>query len=97
MPIGPCFEKSQTVLWALTPPDGILLHNFSRRLYINLYGLEKIVWDHLDGLHDAASIVALAQARASVLGMTRSKGRSVAEKVIARLTEGGFIVKRAGA
>jgi hypothetical protein len=88
------YEKCETVLWALTPPDGILLHNFSQRLYIDLTGLEKVVWDHLDGLHTVQSIIDLAESRARFYGLKRPKARSVATQVITRLLEGGFVISR---
>lgn len=86
-------ERSDTVLWTLAPP-GIVLHNFARRLYIELDDVGYRVWAYLDGARTIDEVV--ARCCAEQTGSARSR-RGLARRitqVIDTLFENGFIAER---
>lgn len=87
------YEKGDTVLWALTP-EGIVLHNFADRKYVELKGPEHLVWSYLDGAHSLEDI------RARISGNPQTEDGSgealgkLIEGTFEQLLAGGFITKK---
>ena len=87
------YEKQETILWALTP-DGIVLHNFANRKYVELKGEEHLIWSYLDGAHSLKDISALI-ANGHSEGNGSANGRhEIVEATCKRLLAGGFIAKK---
>ena len=87
------YEKGDTILWALTP-EGIVLHNFANRKYVELKGPEHLVWSYLDGAHSLEDI----RARISIAPQAENGSEEALRKLIdstfEQLFEGGFITKK---
>jgi len=87
------YEKEDTILWALTP-DGILLHNFANRKYVELKGKDHLIWSYLDGAHSLNDISALIL-NGQFEGNGSADGRhELVEDTCKRLLAGGFIAKK---
>jgi hypothetical protein len=87
------YEKEDTILWALTP-EGILLHNFANRRYVELKGKEHLIWSYLDGAHSLKDIsTLLANGHADGNGSADGPIELV-EETCKRLLAGGFIAKK---
>lgn len=90
-PVAPAlWEKADTVLWAFTP-DGIVLHNFARGLYLDLDAGAHVVWSYLDGVHTTAAIADKLCETAAFAGMSKPGRIRQVKRVMADLAAGGFI------
>lgn len=84
------FEKSEQVLWAFMP-NGIVLHNFNQREFIELTDLDAQVWAYCDG----------SRTLTEICGLLATKGNGHDQEVASRiqcvfddLLRGGFLVER---
>lgn len=84
------WEKADTVLWAFTP-DGIVLHNFARGLYVELDGPGHLVWSYLDGVHSSGAIAELLGRTPEYAQATRARQMRFVQQVVDELADGGFI------
>lgn len=85
-------ERSDTVLWTIAG-DGILLHNFARRRYLELDALGYAAWGFLDGARTVDEVVA----RCTQQGRSASELRTLERRVrrfVDVLVEHGFIGAR---
>ncbi|MDE3775449.1 PqqD family protein [Sinorhizobium meliloti] len=87
------WEKSDTVLWAFTS-DGIVLHNFTQGICLELDATAHVVWSYLDGRHSTKDI-AEKLCELPARGDSSPDGNSAfVIKVIGELLAGGFIRSR---
>ena len=87
------YEKNETVLWAFMP-DGIMLHNFANRQYLELKGMQAAVWSYLDGAHSLEDIVSLLKGSASHGNGLGEELHRVTKETFEELLEGNFVVER---
>lgn len=82
-------EKNDNVLWAFMP-NGIILHNYERREFIELQGLEADVWAYCDGAHTVEDIHCILSIHQN------GNGVDVAQvcETVRKLTKAGFLRKR---
>ncbi|MDX0871122.1 hypothetical protein GOE00_31490 [Sinorhizobium medicae] len=91
--LNPLWEKSDTVLWAFTS-DGIVLHNFTQGICLELDAAAHVVWSYLDGRHSAKDI-AEKLCELPTRGDASPDGNSAfVSRVIGELLAGGFIRSR---
>jgi hypothetical protein len=91
------YEKSDTVLWAFKS-NGIVLHNFSTSVFVELDGLEHVVWSYLDGSHTLNEIERILEIRHAEFQLNVDGSgetlNSLVERVLARLKAGDFVKRR---
>ena len=87
------YEKEDTILWALTP-EGILLHNFANRRYVELKGKEHLIWSYLDGAHSLNDISALLSNGQPEGNGSADGPNELVEETCKRLLAGGFIARK---
>jgi hypothetical protein len=85
-----CFEKSEHVLWAFMP-NGIVLHNFKRREFIELTDLDAQVWAYCDGSRTLTEICSLL---ATNQNGTEEALHGRIQGVFDQLLRGGFLAER---
>jgi len=84
------FEKNERVLWAFMP-NGIVLHNFERRQFVELTDLDAQVWAYCDGSHTLAEICNLLAINHNGHGdAVDIRIKSIFEELLS----GGFLVER---
>lgn len=87
------YEKSDTVLWALTP-EGVLLHNFANQKYVELKGTEHLVWAYLDGAHNLDDVCARIATISGKRNETPGDLRRLIQDTFERLLVGSFVMER---
>ncbi|MGB8510863.1 MAG: PqqD family protein [Pyrinomonadaceae bacterium] len=86
-------ERSDTVLWSLAQP-GIVLHNFARRLYLELDEVGYRAWAYLDGARTVEEVVVRCCTRSEDGdGPSRACERHVRE-IVDTLVEHRFVEER---
>ena len=80
-------DKCSTVLWAPSS-CGIMLHNFSNGVFVELQGDEALVWERLDGTHSLDAIASLLVAERR---MDPSAAKQLVSQVVGRLHDNAFI------
>lgn len=85
------WEKADTVLWAFTP-EGIVLHNFARGLFVELDGPGEVVWARLDGAHAPEAIAEALREEPAWAAVSRARRLRFVNRLVANLADGGFLV-----
>jgi hypothetical protein len=83
------FEKSDDVLWAFLP-NGIILHQFSRRQFIELEGIDADIWRYCDGTRNGIDMSVLIAPLTDRVGAGQMHEHVAS--VLASLFDGGFVV-----
>lgn len=91
---GRILERSDTVLWTLSP-GGIVLHNFARRVFLELDEIGYQTWGFLDGARPVDEVVARvcvdsAPGNGTVVRSIEPK----VKQIVATLLEHGFVAER---
>lgn len=89
----PYYEKNSTVLWTLTP-EGIVLHNFVNRQFVELKGFAHLVWAYLDGVHRLEEIHAKIMDINDTETLSSDDVNQIIQTTFEELLSGQFIVER---
>lgn len=87
-------ERSDTVLWTLSP-GGIVLHNFAKRVFLELDEVGYRTWAFLDGARAVDEVVARVCVDSAVGNGTRTRDiEPRVREIVDTLLEHGFVVER---
>jgi hypothetical protein len=91
----PKYEKSHSVLWALTG-NGIVLHNFSLQKFVELNSPDDLVWAYLDGahsLHEVCDLITqICLNKDNNVDVLEIRGNI--ERIFKALYDDGFLVEK---
>lgn len=86
-------ERSDTVLWSLSP-GGIVLHNFARRCFLELDDVGYRTWAYLDGARPVDEVVRRVCEESSSADVGERQLGEKVNGIIGTLLEHGFVAER---